>query len=66
MDRSIFDAGGYVGRVGIIPGNGGSYVVFGWQLVLVKRGVRANLSVPRHRELSVGTRVDPQCRHDSR
>ena len=42
----------------------------GWQavgqvgshLVLVKPGVRANLSVPQHRELSIGT-LRAQIRH---
>jgi len=54
-----------VGKLGNISGKEAARVFenAGWQaigqtgshLVLVKPGVRVNLSVPQHRELSVGT-----------
>jgi len=54
-----------VGRLANISGKDAAkaFQKAGWQpvgqvgshLVLVKSGVRANLSVPQHRELSVGT-----------
>ncbi|OGB93332.1 MAG: hypothetical protein A2Z31_02920 [candidate division NC10 bacterium RBG_16_65_8] len=54
-----------MGKLGNISGKEavGAFQKAGWQtlgqvgshLVMVKSGVRANLSVPQHKELSVGT-----------
>lgn len=54
-----------MGKLGNISGKDavGAFQKAGWQpvgqvgshLVMVKPGVRANLSIPQHKELSVGT-----------
>jgi predicted RNA binding protein YcfA (HicA-like mRNA interferase family) len=38
----------------------------GSHLVMVKPGIRVNLSIPQHKELSVGNlkSTHPACRHD--
>ncbi len=56
-----------MGRLGNISGKQAvrAFEKAGWQpigqvgshLVLVKSGIRANLSIPQHKELSVGTLV---------
>jgi len=54
-----------MGKLGNISGRGaaGAFEKAGWQpigqvgshLVMVKPGVRVNLSIPQHKELSIGT-----------